>query len=68
MNDNGKSKLRTLSLAFVLALVGGTLLTACQDQGPAEEAGEAIDDTVEDAQDSWDDARDEVEDELDDDD
>ncbi|WP_111642750.1 hypothetical protein [Marinimicrobium alkaliphilum] len=67
MNDNSKSKFRTLALAFVLALMGGTLLAACDNQGPAEEAGENIDDTIEDAQDSWDDTRDEIEEELDDD-
>lgn len=33
-------------------------LSACQDQGPMEEAGEAVDDTVDDAGDAVEDATD----------
>lgn len=43
------------------ALLASTLLislSACQDQGPMEEAGEEIDDTVGDAGDAIDDATD----------
>lgn len=43
--------LRASALAILLALGAGGLLAGCDD-GPAEEAGEAIDDTVDDAGDA----------------
>lgn len=55
-------RVRSLALALFLVLSGGAFLTACDNQGPAEEAGENIDDAVEDAGDSMEDAGDEVED------
>ena len=51
-------KLRQVLLALLLLLVlasAGATLTACDDQGPAEEAGEEIDDTMDDAGDEIDD-------------
>lgn len=54
-------RVRSLALALFLVLSGGAFLTACDNQGPAEEAGENIDDAVEDAGDSMEDAGDEVE-------
>ncbi|QIB67490.1 hypothetical protein G3T16_01580 [Kineobactrum salinum] len=57
--------LRSSLLALTLAFVGGGFLTACEDQGPAEEAGERIDDAAEDASDAAEDAADEVEREFD---
>jgi hypothetical protein len=43
--------------AAVLVPLAGAL-SACDDQGPAEEAGEAVDDTVEDAGDAAEDSTD----------
>ncbi|APX91709.1 hypothetical protein BWR19_01405 [Halomonas sp. 1513] len=40
--------LRKLGLAVLMAMVLGGV-AACDDQGPAEEAGENIDDAMEDA-------------------
>ncbi|WP_024461158.1 hypothetical protein [Marinimicrobium sp. LS-A18] len=54
-------RVRSLALAMFLVLSGGAFLTGC-DQGPAEEAGEKIDDAVDDAGDAMDDAADEAED------
>lgn len=48
-----------LALLMAFAAIG---LAGCDDQGPAEEAGEQIDDAMEDAADSFDDAADELED------
>ncbi|TGG92958.1 hypothetical protein E4656_12625 [Natronospirillum operosum] len=45
---------RASALAILLALGAGGMLTGCDD-GPAEDAGEAIDDTFDDAEDSIDD-------------
>lgn len=53
-----------LSLALTL-LLGGGVLVGCEDQGPAEEAGEQIDETAEEAGDAMDDAADEVEESVD---
>jgi hypothetical protein len=46
-----------LSWAAVLIPLAGAL-AACEEQGPAEEAGEAIDDSVEGAGDAVEDATD----------
>lgn len=45
---------KILLMTFALSSVG--FITACDDKGPAEEAGEAIDDTVEDTGDAIEDA------------
>ena len=45
---------------MLLALLFSGFLVAACDQGPAEEAGETIDDAVEDVGDSVEDAADEV--------
>ncbi|MCC5812173.1 MAG: hypothetical protein JJU06_17585 [Ectothiorhodospiraceae bacterium] len=42
-------------LLFMLLAFSGFGLVACDDQGPAEEAGEEIDDTAEDIGDAFDD-------------
>lgn len=47
--------LRAGGLAIALGL-GAPLLAACEDQGPAEEAGEAIDETGEEAGEAVEDA------------
>ncbi|GAB3095873.1 hypothetical protein G8770_00260 [Aestuariicella hydrocarbonica] len=50
-----------LSKFIIVALLASTLmitLSACEKQGPLEEAGEQIDDTVEDAGDDIEDATD----------
>lgn len=51
--DNLKH-LRASALALLLAIGAAGLLAGCDD-GPAEEAGEAIDDTADDAGDAIDD-------------
>lgn len=51
---------------LLLALGGFSLaLTGCEQQGPAERAGENIDDAVEDAGDRMEDAGDRIEDAFD---
>ena len=52
----------TSILLAALFLGGG--ITACEQDGPMEEAGEEIDDAVDDAGDEIEDAADEVEDEI----
>lgn len=42
-------------MAFTLMSAAALLLSACEQQGPMEEAGEAIDDAVEDVEDAVDD-------------
>ncbi|WP_018865435.1 MULTISPECIES: hypothetical protein [Thioalkalivibrio] len=59
-----KSRLTILFLALMLAL-GGASLAGCDNQGPAEETGEEIDDAMDDAGDAMDDAGDEMEDTFD---
>lgn len=55
----------TLLMLFLTLLLGGGVLVGCEDQGPAEEAGEEIDDTAEEAGDAMDEAADEVEESVD---
>lgn len=45
---------KVLLMSFVLSIAG--LVTACDNQGPAEEAGEAIDESVDETSDTLDDA------------
>jgi hypothetical protein len=54
-------KISSALFALLLALGGGVALTGCEEQGPAEKAGEKIDDAVEDAGDKIDEAGDSVE-------
>ncbi|WP_017940500.1 MULTISPECIES: hypothetical protein [unclassified Thioalkalivibrio] len=56
-----KSRLTILVLALMMAL-GSATLAGCDNQGPAEEAGENIDDAMDEAGDAMEDAGDEVED------
>lgn len=59
MNEENilSKRLRSIALAFCLVFAGGGMLVGC-DQGPAEEAGEEIDDAADDAGDAMDDATD----------
>ncbi len=45
------SWLLTLVLMLCLALAGATVLTGCGEPGPAEEAGQEVDDLMEDVKD-----------------
>lgn len=63
MNEENllSKRLRSLALAFFMVIGGGAFLTAC-DKGPAEEAGENIDEAADEAGDAMDDAADKAED------
>ena len=52
------------ALVVFLALAGG----ACREEGPAEQAGEAVDEALDDAGEAMDEAVDDVQEKLDDDD
>ena len=52
-----KSRLTVLMLALMMAL-GSVTLAGCENQGPAEEAGENIDEAVEETGDEVEDASD----------
>ncbi len=54
-----KLAIALISFAAILPMVG------CDNQGPAEKAGERIDEAVDDASDAVEDAGDEVEDAMD---
>lgn len=54
LNNLNMKSLRASVLATLLVLGAGGMLVGCDD-GPAEEAGEAIDDTADDAGDAIDD-------------
>ncbi len=56
-----KSRLTILMLALMMVL-GSATLAGCDNQGPAEEAGENIDDAMDEAGDAMEDAGDEMED------
>lgn len=62
MNE-GVSTLRSILLGLALA-AGSLALVACEQQGPAEEAGENLDEAVEEAGDKMEDAADEAEEET----
>ena len=47
---------KILLMTFVLSSVG--FITACENQGPAEEAGEAVDESAEEAGDAMEEATD----------
>jgi hypothetical protein len=56
----------SLFLSILLATGGAMFLSACEDQdGPAEEIGEAVDDAADETGDSLEDAADKVEDAVD---
>jgi predicted small lipoprotein YifL len=59
------NKLFNILCALMLALSVG-MLAGCEQQGPAEEAGEEVDEAVEEAGDEMEEAAEEVEDEVDD--
>lgn len=66
MNTHTRSTgwfIRALMLMFALSGVG--LLAACEQQGPAEEMGENIDEGIEETGDAIEDAADEAEDAMD---
>lgn len=52
------------ALLVVVAGAGFALLSGCEDEGPFEEAGEEIEDSIDDAGDALEDAADEIEDEF----
>ncbi|HET8808516.1 MAG TPA: hypothetical protein VFM76_09060 [Methylophaga sp.] len=54
---------RMLSRALLLAFVIGSLgmVSACDEQGPAEEAGEQLDESIEESADALEEAGDEIE-------
>lgn len=55
------SRMRKLGLALLIALMLGGV-AACDDQGPAEEAGENIDNAAENAGDSMEEAGEDMQD------
>ena len=58
---------RFFSIFFALLLaLSVSLLAGCEDQGPAEEAGENVDEAMEEAGDKMEEAKENVEDEMDD--
>lgn len=57
--------LRSILLASAAVLSCAVVLPACEEEGPAEELGESIDDAADDVQDTVDDAADDVEDAVD---
>lgn len=64
MSRSIHSKLLRVLFAVLFALSIGTLV-GCEEQGPAEEAGEEIDEAVEEAGDEMEEAADEVDEEVD---
>lgn len=60
-----RSRYSKIFLALLLALSVG-LLAGCEDQGPAEEAGENVDEAVEEAGDMMEEAGENVEDTVED--
>lgn len=60
-----KDLMRKLGLALLMALMLGGVV-ACEDKGPAEKAGENIDNAVDDAGDSVEDMGDDIQDSAED--
>ncbi|MEQ5766423.1 hypothetical protein NFH98_02270 [Halomonas sp. H33-56] len=54
------STMRRFGMAFVIAMMAGGL-AACEEEGPAEQAGEEMDQAVEDAGESMEDMGEEME-------
>lgn len=65
MRKLANNGLFSIFFALLLALSVG-VLAGCEDQGPAEEAGENVDEAVEEAGEQMEEAADEAEDEIDD--
>lgn len=65
MSKLANNKFFSILFALLLALSAG-MLAGCEQQGPAEEAGENIDEAMEEAGDKMEEAGDEAEDEVDD--
>ncbi|HKL53239.1 MAG TPA: hypothetical protein VJ902_04720 [Wenzhouxiangellaceae bacterium] len=63
---NRSPKITSALFALLFALGGGAVLTGCEQQGPAEEAGEEIDEAVEDAGEEIDEAAEEAGDAVED--
>lgn len=59
-SKNRIPRITSALFALLFALGGGAVLTGCEDQGPAEEAGEEIDEAVEDAEEELDEAAEEA--------
>ncbi len=59
---NSSGKVRTLLIAALLGLGTTAGLSACSDDGPAEEAGEEVDEAVDEAEDAAEEAGDAFED------
>jgi hypothetical protein len=59
-------KIQSLSIPSLLFIASLFFGVSCEKKGPAEEAGERIDDKMEEAGDKMEDAADKVEDKLDD--
>lgn len=65
INVKGRgSRITGALFALLFALGGGAVVTGCEEDGPAEEAGEEIDEAAEDAGDAIDDATEEAEEET----
>lgn len=54
--------MRTLAITLVFTIIAGGATLACREQGPAERAGEAIDEVGDDAKEALDDVGDAAED------
>ena len=63
---NRSPKITSALFALLFALGCGAVLTGCEQQGPAEEAGEEIDEAVEDAGEEIDEAAEEAGDAVED--
>ncbi|HMB38381.1 MAG TPA: hypothetical protein VKO85_04815 [Wenzhouxiangellaceae bacterium] len=57
---NRSPKMTSALFALLFALGGGAVLTGCEQQGPAEEAGEEVDEAVEEAEEEIDEAAEEA--------
>lgn len=58
--NNRSPRITSALFALLFALGGGAVLSGCEEQGPAEEAGEEIDDAVEEAGEEIDEAAEET--------
>ena len=54
--------MRTLAITLVFTIIAGGATLACREQGPAERAGEAIDEAGDDAKEALDEVGDSAED------
>jgi len=60
LNKSDTNVFQFLSRIFLMMFIlgGAAMISACENQGPAEEAGEAIDETVEETGDAMEEATD----------